>query len=348
MTEHRAHAVPAGPVNSGSGGDVSQLRADLETYLQKRGAAEHISAAGLSVNLPDRRSTIDVGAGTTTFGGTRRSDRTASGRSAATPKRSPPCCCCSWRPSTGCRSTTRSAGGCRSIGSGGRVTIRRLLNMTSGIATYDDQPAWYADYAANPHTYFTPGGWSAIRHRRPGHAGYSYSNTNYVLAEMIIERVTGSSYQNQLYRRIIDPLRLLRPVLPARRLPGLGDQPRARRLLLQPPVPAAQAARTRRQPEHAVLGTRRRRHHQHDERHDPLGTRALRRPDAAAPSSRGELESLVSTKTGRPIAHTSAEDPEGSVSASPSSPTRELGRFWFYEGETLAFRTCSLPPGLTG
>jgi D-alanyl-D-alanine carboxypeptidase len=31
--------------------------------------AEHVSGAGLSVNLPDRRWTIDVAAGTTTFGG---------------------------------------------------------------------------------------------------------------------------------------------------------------------------------------------------------------------------------------------------------------------------------------
>ena len=66
-----AHAAPSGPVTAGAGDDavVSQLRADLEAYLQARGVAENVSAAGLSVNLPGHGSTIDVAAGTTTFGG---------------------------------------------------------------------------------------------------------------------------------------------------------------------------------------------------------------------------------------------------------------------------------------
>src|SRR3954449_4724581 len=61
-----AHAAPSGPVTAGAADDAValQLRADLETYLQARGAAEHISAAGLSVSLPGSRSTIDVTAGT--------------------------------------------------------------------------------------------------------------------------------------------------------------------------------------------------------------------------------------------------------------------------------------------
>src|SRR3954470_22391192 len=66
-----AHAAPPGPVTAGGGDDTvdAQLRADLDAYLQARGAAEHISAASLSVNLPGQRSTIDVTAGTTTIGG---------------------------------------------------------------------------------------------------------------------------------------------------------------------------------------------------------------------------------------------------------------------------------------
>src|SRR3712207_9568745 len=39
-------------------------------------------------------------------------------------------------------------------------------------------------------------------------SGYSYSNTNYVLAEMIIERVTGTGYANQLSARLLVPLAL--------------------------------------------------------------------------------------------------------------------------------------------
>src|SRR3954452_1666864 len=60
-----AHAAPSAPAAAG-GGDgalASQLRADLDAYLQARGAGEHISGASVSVNRPGQRSTIDVTAG---------------------------------------------------------------------------------------------------------------------------------------------------------------------------------------------------------------------------------------------------------------------------------------------
>src|ERR1019366_3233426 len=41
-----------------------------------------------------------------------------------------------------------------------------------------------------------------------GPAGYSYTNTDYLLAQMIIEKVTHDTYASQLTQRIIDPLRL--------------------------------------------------------------------------------------------------------------------------------------------
>ena len=68
--------------------------------------------------------------------------------------------------------------------------------------------AWYADYAANPHTDFSPERLVGYVLDAPATSGYRDSNTNYVLAEMIIERVTGDSYQDQLYRRVIEPLGL--------------------------------------------------------------------------------------------------------------------------------------------
>ena len=68
-----AAAAPlAAPAGADVGADpalVADLRADLEEYLRARGEAEHVSAAGLSVSLPDRLETIDVTAGTTEFGG---------------------------------------------------------------------------------------------------------------------------------------------------------------------------------------------------------------------------------------------------------------------------------------
>ncbi|HEY0401912.1 MAG TPA: serine hydrolase domain-containing protein [Blastococcus sp.] len=334
-----AHASPSGPVTAGAGDDAvaPQLRADLEAYLHARGAAEHISGAGLSVNLPDRRSTTDVSAGTTTFGG-------------SVPVRPDSV----WQIGSNTKAFTSvlllqlEAEHRLSIDDPlGRwlpqypqwrdVTIRRLLNMTSGIATYDDQPAWYADYAANPHTYFSPERLVDYAIGAPATSGYSYSNTNYVLAEMIIEQETGKSYQDQLYRRIIDPL-------------GLRD------LYYRPDVyPASVTSRepagyffNDQFPLTQLLGR--------DVSRDTLSwargaggiisttsdmtrwERALYGGRLLPPQQQAELESLISTTTSQPIARTSSTDPRGFGLGVAQLTDEELGTFWFYEGETLGFR----------
>ena len=63
---------PTAPVAASAAADpalLADLRGDLEAYLQARGAAEHVSAAALSVSLLGQEATIDVTAGTTEFGG---------------------------------------------------------------------------------------------------------------------------------------------------------------------------------------------------------------------------------------------------------------------------------------
>jgi D-alanyl-D-alanine carboxypeptidase len=334
-----ARAAPSGPVTSGAGDDdlKSQLRADLEAYLQEHGTAEHVSAAGLSVNLPDRRSTIDVSAGTTTFGG-------------SVPVRPDSV----WQIGSNTKAFTSvlllqlEAEHRLSIDDTlGKwlpqypqwrdVPIRRLMNMTSGIATYDDQPAWYADYAANPHADFSPERLVGYVLDAPATSGYSYSNTNYVLAEMIIERVTGESYQDQLYRRLIEPLGLCdlyyRPdVYPAS---VTSREPAGYLFNDQFPLPQ-------------LLGQ--------DVSRDTLSwargaggiisttsdmtrwERALYGGRLLPPQQQAELESLVSTATSQPIARTSATDPRGYGLGVAQLTDEELGTFWFYQGESLGFR----------
>jgi D-alanyl-D-alanine carboxypeptidase len=331
-----ARAAPAGPVTAGAGDLEAQLRADLEAYLQERGMAEHVSGAGVSVNLPDRRSTIDVSAGTTTFGG-------------SVPVRPDSL----WQIGSNTKAFTAvlllqlEAEHRLSIDDTlgtwlpqypqwRDVTIRRLLNMTSGIATYDDQTAWYADYAADPHTYFSPERLVGYVLGAPATSGYSYSNTNYVLAEMIIERVTGTSYQDQLYSRIIDPLCLrdlhYRPdVYPASvtsrepagylvndefPLPQLGQD------VSRDTLSWARAAG-------GIISTT---------SDMTRWERALYAGRLLPPQQQAELESLVSTTTSRPIARTSATDPQGFGLGIAQLTDEELGTFWFYEGETLGFR----------
>jgi len=74
------------------------------------------------------------------------------------------------------------------------ITIRQLLNHTSGIFNYTEA-GLFNEIRKNPRTGFTPEQLVAIAAHHPnyffpGH-GWKYSNTNYVLAGMIIEKVTG-------------------------------------------------------------------------------------------------------------------------------------------------------------
>lgn len=100
---------------------------------------------------------------------------------------------------------------------GRRTTVRQLLNHTSGVFDYTDSPAFrrqllgpaFLVHRFDTHTpaqlvrtamahppEFAPGG------------GWRYSNTNYVLAGMIVEAVTGRDYGAEVERRIIGPLGL--------------------------------------------------------------------------------------------------------------------------------------------
>ena len=83
-----------------------------------------------------------------------------------------------------------------------------MLLRTSGIPSYDDQLAFLADYASHPDRTFSEADLVAYAAAAPAVSGFSYSNTNYILAEMIIEKATRDTYEHQLYTRIIGPLGL--------------------------------------------------------------------------------------------------------------------------------------------
>ncbi|GAA2782580.1 serine hydrolase domain-containing protein [Streptomyces rameus] len=111
---------------------------------------------------------------------------------------------------------------------GRHITVRRLLNHTSGIYDYtsddDFARAHFLKDGFFRHRYdtLTPGALVAIAMRHepefaPG-TSWSYSNTNYVLAGMVIEKVTGRSYATEITRRVIDPLHLTATSVPGTRV----------------------------------------------------------------------------------------------------------------------------------
>jgi D-alanyl-D-alanine carboxypeptidase len=94
---------------------------------------------------------------------------------------------------------------------GRNVTVRELLNHTSGVPDYVEVPLTGL-YRGVRFRSWSPSELVALVARLPQEfpAGstWSYSNTNYVLAGMIIERVTGRALGRAIERRILRPLGL--------------------------------------------------------------------------------------------------------------------------------------------
>ena len=94
---------------------------------------------------------------------------------------------------------------------GDHVTLRQLLNHTSGVP--DNQAPVEAEWLKGNMTHsWAPRTLVAFVAAKPqdfaAGTSWAYSNTNYMLAGLIIERVTGHRLGDELRRRILDPLHL--------------------------------------------------------------------------------------------------------------------------------------------
>jgi D-alanyl-D-alanine carboxypeptidase len=99
------------------------------------------------------------------------------------------------------------------ISNGKAISVRHLLNHTSGIFSFDKDPRVLAPYLKGNLTRvfdLRKGVKIAAAHGplfKPG-SKLSYSNTNYVLLAMIVKAATGNSIASQLQHRIFEPLGL--------------------------------------------------------------------------------------------------------------------------------------------
>jgi D-alanyl-D-alanine carboxypeptidase len=105
---------------------------------------------------------------------------------------------------------------------GHKITVRQLLQHTSGLPDYDVDVT--GDYVATKqHTHYEPRdlldlGLSHKAVFAPG-TGWSYSNTNYVVLGLLIQKVTGRPVGEEITHRVIDRIGLRHTYWPA-----LGDQ----------------------------------------------------------------------------------------------------------------------------
>ncbi len=99
------------------------------------------------------------------------------------------------------------------------ITVRHLLQHTSGLAEYSNDPRLLAPYTTDPDHHWEPRDLLALVNgaetATPG-TKFAYANTNYILLGLVIEAVTGNSAAEEVHRRLIEPLRLTGTSFPVR------------------------------------------------------------------------------------------------------------------------------------
>lgn len=222
------------------------------------------------------------------------------------------------------------------------VNLESLLNMTSGLPNYSDTPLWNAKEYAHPHYI-----WSneeLIDFVYPKHhfspplkSGYSYTNTGYVMLDLIIAEITQHDFQQEITHRAIKPAQLANTFYP---IPTL-DRPVSDRM--------AQGYNYNQYDNPALVGR--------DMKDNNLSwaaaagavvsntediikwVKALFIDDTVLNANqKKKLMKMISLTTGKPITETTREDPKGFGLGVSQMISNEIGRFWFYEGETLGFR----------
>ncbi|MFE6865448.1 serine hydrolase domain-containing protein [Kitasatospora sp. NPDC057692] len=106
------------------------------------------------------------------------------------------------------------------VPNGGAITLRQLLNHTSGLYDYLDDPRFLFHDEASLRSYLANRRWTTwspaqlievgvqgTPYFAPGQ-GWHYSNTNYVLLGELVRKVTGRAWQSEVDRRIVKPLHL--------------------------------------------------------------------------------------------------------------------------------------------
>ncbi|KJY34436.1 serine hydrolase domain-containing protein, partial [Streptomyces sp. NRRL S-495] len=113
------------------------------------------------------------------------------------------------------------------VPNGGAISVRQLLNHSSGLYDYAEDPRFFyqdeaslRDYALGDRRWqdYRPEQLVAIGVAHPPYfapgQGWKYSNTNYILAGLLIDKLTGHSWQSEVTRRIVRPLHLDDTVFP--------------------------------------------------------------------------------------------------------------------------------------
>ena len=110
----------------------------------------------------------------------------------------------------------KDAAGRTRLPNGDDITLRMLMNHTSGIVRYEFNPAFMAEVTKDPYRVWRPEEQIAyVLDTEPPFAagdGWDYSDTNYILLAMVMEKVTGEEAVDMIRTRVLEPLGLFNTV----------------------------------------------------------------------------------------------------------------------------------------
>jgi D-alanyl-D-alanine carboxypeptidase len=185
----------------------------------------------------------------------------------------------------------------------------------------------------------------------PVNKGYYYSNTNYILAAMIAEKRSGKSFRDLVHELVIEPHGLTSTFYEASTYP----EPVIKRLAhgyfdlaactdYQPDCKISWNAPIigRDMRENSVSWMQSAGGAVSNARDIDRWMRAVFGGRVVPPKQQQEWTELVSTKTGEPITAGSTDDPRGFALGLARGILGPLGAQWFYEGESLGYRTLYL------
>lgn len=231
------------------------------------------------------------------------------------------------------------------------ITIEQLLNMTVPTVNYLTDTAFQNDVVTDIHRTFSPKQLVGYAYPEVVEAPWQYTNTNYILAGMVISKATGMSYADALKEMLLEPLRLretfYRPQVPPQRV--LDAMPSGYYEFSYCELAAHVAPPCAQYPLDTLIGQ--------DLKtvnlsaYGAAGGIVASLPDVARwvqmlfsdtllpPKQKAELFSMVSTASGQPIAATSPTDPEGFALGIEQTWAPYLGSpLWYYEGASLGYR----------
>lgn len=113
-----------------------------------------------------------------------------------------------------------------------RITVRQVLQHTSGLFNYTDAlPLSPDEFEKIRYKNWSPQELLALSTSKPldfePGTKWNYSNTNYVVAGLLIEKLTGRPYEKAVEQRILKPLRLKDTEVPGNKIAISGPHARA-------------------------------------------------------------------------------------------------------------------------